>query len=187
MEKCEGLTRHLYRDGLRPGTATTAWADAWLEVLIIQDGSATLLSETIAHSSIRLDIVHQAVTDDVPDEVRRYLSGRTFLERQVCMSHNGEVMMDNLSFIALDSIDAELRTRLEEGIVPIGHIFSTRWIRKRPVENVPTVQNRLWERSGLPDPQAVRSYLLEMPETTCMLITETFRAGMRLGLPLSTS
>lgn len=186
MGKREDLTRHRYRDGLLPGMATTAWADAWLEVLIAQDGSATLLSETMAHSSVRLDVVHQAVTDEVPDDVRRYLSGRRFLERQVCMSHNGEVMMDNLSFVALDSIDAELRTLLEEGVAPIGHIFSTRWIRKRPVENIPIVQNRLWDRSGFPDPEAVRSYLLEMPETTCMLITETFRAGMRLGLPLNT-
>ncbi len=177
------VSRRLYREGLSPGAPTTLWAEAWLKVLLAQDGSATLLSETIAQGPVRLDVVHQVVTGDVPQDVRRYLSGKEFIERQVCMSCRGEVMMDNLSYIALDAIDPELRDYLEAGISPIGHIFDRRWTRKKPVPSLVSVQQRLWERSGAPDPSAVRSYLLETPHGACMLITETFRAGMRFGLP----
>ena len=92
--------------------------------------------------------------------------------------------MDNLSYIALDAIDRELRGYLEAGVSPNGHIFDRRWTRKKALPSLASVQRRLWQRSGEPDPSAVRSYLLEMPHGTCMLITETFRAGMRFGLPV---
>jgi chorismate-pyruvate lyase len=124
------------------------------------------------------------VTDNVSSDVRSYLSGENFIERHVCMSFRNEVMMDNLSYIALDAIDPELREFLEAGVSPIGHFFDRRWTRKKPLPGLASVQRRLWERSGEPDPSAVRSYLLEMPHGTCMLITETFRAGMRFGLPV---
>ncbi|PIT02445.1 hypothetical protein TSA1_18050 [Bradyrhizobium nitroreducens] len=179
------VSRRRYVEGLSPGSATAAWAEAWLKVLIAQDGSATLLCETIAQGPIHLDVVHQVVTSNVPPEVRDHLSGVEFIERQVCMSFRHEVMMDNLSYIALDAVDPELRGYLEAGISPIGHIFDRRWTRKKPVPALSSVQRRLWQRSGAPDPSAVRSYLLEMPHGACMLITETFRAGMRFGLPVA--
>lgn len=179
------VSRRRYADGLIPGTPTTIWAEAWLKVLLAQDGSATLLCETLAQAPVDLKVVHQAVSRAVPDEVVRHLSGNEFVERQVVMSFQGEVMMDNLSYAAVDSIDPELRNHLEAGISPIGHIFDRRWVRKRPIPSPVSIQDRLWQRAGVPDPTAVRSYVLEMPSGPTMLITEVFRAGMRLGLPVA--
>jgi chorismate-pyruvate lyase len=179
-----GASRRRYKEGLSPGNPAAVWADAWLRILLAQDGSATLICETIAQGPVRLDVMHQVVTGNVPPDVKIHLSGEEFIERHVCISFRDEVMMDNLSYIALDTIDPELRGYLEAGISPIGHIFDRRWTRKKPLPSLASVQRRLWERSGQPDPSAVRSYLLEMPHGTCMLITETFRAGMRFGLPV---
>ncbi len=183
----EALVRRRFLDGLPPDDPTTAWARHWLRVLLEQDGSATLLCELVAGGPIRLDVTHQIITDDVPDEVRRQLPGDAFIERQVCLSFDDEVMMDNLTYVACDRIDPALRQYLLDGTAPIGHLFDQRWTRKQTVEPIDDVVARLWGRSGLPDPAAVRAYLLQMPESTCMLITETFRAGMRWRLPTGSS
>ena len=37
----------------------------------------------------------------------------------------------------------------------------------------------------VPDPEAARTYVLEIENTSCMLITETYRSGMMQGLPLA--
>lgn len=183
MTSRPSVTRRRFDEGLEPGTPVALWAEALLKILLAQDGSATLLCETIAKGPVRLDVVHQAVTTYVPQDVRAYLSGETFIERQVCISTCDEVMMDNLSYVAVGTIDSELSDYLEAGISPIGHFFDRRWTRKKPVPSPASVQRQLWRRSGVPDLSAVRSYLLEMPHGTCMLITETFRFGMRFGLP----
>ena len=181
------VVRRRYHDGLESGTPGSIWAETLLKILIAQDGSATLLCETLAEGPIRLDVLHQVVTDSVPEIVKAHLLGEHFIERQVCMSARGEVMMDNLSYIALDTIDPEMRGFLEAGESPIGHIFNRRWTRKKPIPSPDSVQMRLWQRSGVPDPSAVRSYLVETPQGIGMLITETFRYGMRWGLPTATA
>lgn len=178
------LTRRLYHEDIVPGTVGAVWAESLLKVLISQDGSATLLCETLSGGDVRLDLIYQIVTDDVPEIVRTHLSGDRFIERQVCLSNGDEVMMDNLSYIATEMIDPEDRGSLEAGCSPIGHIFGRRWTRKTPIPSPESIQAQLWQRSGLPDPSAVRSYLLEAPQGVCMLITETFRRGMRSGLPI---
>lgn len=177
------VARRRFDEGLEPGTPVALWAEALLKILLAQDGSTTLLCETVAKGPVRLDVVYQAVTTNVPQDVRTYLSGEKFIERQVCISTHDEVMMDNLSYVALDTVDSELSDYLEAGIAPIGHFFDRRWTRKKPVPSLASVQRQLWGRSGVPDLSAVRSYLLEMPHGTCMLITETFRSGMRFELP----
>lgn len=178
------LRRRRYGDGVRPGTPLAQWSDAWLRVLLAQDGSATLLCETIVGAPVTLEVMHQTVTTDVPESPRQHLGGARFLERQVVMSFGGEVMMDNLTYVALDRLDPEVAAHLAQRQSPIGYIFASKSTKKRPVPCDGAVVDRLWSRSGLPDPQAVRSYVLDIDNVACMLITETYRAGMRHGLPV---
>lgn len=177
------LSRRRYTDGLTVGSTMAAWAEGWLKLLITQDGSATLLCEMIAHGPVQLTVHHQHATEQVPLEVKSNLPGRRFLERFVSLSSNGEVMMDNLSYIALDAIESDVRQILEEGRLPIGHLFEQMWVKKKPLSGMDALHARLWDRCGLPDPKAVRSYIVDTPYAKTMLITETFRYGMRLGMP----
>ncbi len=175
--------RRRFADGLQPGSATAAWAETLLKVLLAQDGSATLLCETIAGGAVQLTVLKQNITEHVPPEVRQHLPGQRFMERFVTLSSGGEVMMDNLSYIALDAMEPSVCKILEEGQVPIGHLFDRLWVRKKSLFGMESLHERLWAQSGLPDARAVRSYLVSTPAAPCMLISETFRAGMRRGLP----
>jgi chorismate-pyruvate lyase len=177
-------SRSRYRDGLPAGTPLATWAEAWLRVLLAQDGSATLLCETIAQGRVALEVTHQQVTTEVPQAVTANLGGRRFLERQVVLHHAGEVMMDNLTFVALDRIDPDVAALLTERRSPIGYIFERKSTKKRPVAPDVAILDRLWSRCGAPDPDAARSYVLDIDDRPCMLITETYRAGMRSGLPV---
>ncbi len=175
--------RRRFADGLKPGSATASWAETLLKVLIAQDGSATLLCEIIAEGAVQLTVLKQCITEHVPPEVRQHLPGERFMERFVSLSSGSEVMMDNLSYIALDAIEPSLCKILEEGRLPIGHLFDRLWVRKKTLSGMEALHARLWAQSGLPDPRAVRSYLVNTPAAPCMLISETFRSGMRRGLP----
>lgn len=177
--------RKRFAADLPAGSPYAQWVGMWRQMLLAQDGSATLLCETLANGPITLEVLHQTVTGDVPAEVRSYLPGTQFIERQVCMSHQGKVMMDNLTYVALERLSPDIRQHLEQGSSPIGHIFDTRLTRKRPVPCADSVLNRLWARCGLQDPQSARSYILEIEGRSCMLITEVYRAGMMQGLPLA--
>lgn len=179
------LVRRRYDEDVPSGTPLAVWSDAWLRVLLAQDGSATLLCETIVGAQVSLDVVHQSVTTQVPDTVRQQLGGRRFIERQVVMSYDGAVMMDNLTFVALDRIDPEVATHLAQRQSPIGYIFEAKSTKKRPVAQDDAILDILWSRCGLPDREAARSYILDIDNTACMLITETYRAGMRHGLPVA--
>lgn len=179
------LLRKRFDDGLAAGSPFAAWAAVWKKMLLVQDGSATLICETLAGGPVQLDVLHQKVTADVPAGVRAHLPGTSFIERQVCMSHQGEVMMDNLTYVALEQLDPEVQRHLEQGLAPIGYIFDIKLTRKRPVPCPEGVLSRLWQRCGVPDPEAARTYVLEIENTSCMLITETYRSGMMQGLPLA--
>ncbi|KIC07219.1 hypothetical protein RA19_24780 [Leisingera sp. ANG-M1] len=179
------LERKRFDDGVPAGSAFAKWAELWKQLLLVQDGSATLICEIISNCPVRLDILHQGVTEDVPAEVRAHLPGKRFIERQVCMSHNGKVMMDNLTYVSLEQLDDEVRRHLEQGYSPIGYIFDIKLTRKRSVTCPESVLAGLWARCGVPDPQSARSYVLEIENNSCMLITETYRAGMMQGLPLA--
>jgi chorismate-pyruvate lyase len=179
------LLRKRFDDGLTAGSPFAQWAAVWKKMLLVQDGSATLICETLADGPVQLDVLHQQITADVPAEVRAHLPGKSFIERQVCMSHRGEVMMDNLTYVALEQLDPEVQRHLEQGLSPIGYIFDIKLTRKKPVSCPEGVLDRLWQRCGVPDPEAARTYVLEIENTSCMLITETYRSGMLQGLPLT--
>lgn len=177
------LVRTCYDAAIPQGSKFRAWADMWKTQLLTQDGSATLICETLARGPIQLDVLYQEKTTHVPASVSKHLTGQNFIERQVILSHAGQVMMDNLTYISLEQLDSDVRFHLEQGQYPIGYIFDVKLTRKRAVPCPADVLDILWTRCGAPDPSAARTYVLEIENNSCMLITETYRAGMLLGLP----
>lgn len=155
----------------------------FLHLLMAQDGSTTRLCETVAGGPVELSVPLQHVTDDVPDTVRAGLPGGRFIERRVVLAAHGQVMMDNLSYIALDGLADDLRRDLEAGLVPIGHLLERMWHRRDFDDSgAAPLRTKLWDAAGLPDPEATRSYRVWIPEGPLMLITETWRRGMLIGL-----
>ena len=90
-----------------------AHARRLLTLLVAQDGSATRLCEALAGGPVTLKLLHQSPTENVPRAVRELLPGTRFIERITRLSTRGQVMMDNLSYIALEGIDRSLREELE--------------------------------------------------------------------------
>ena len=154
-----------------------------LRMLLAQDGSTTRMCEAIAGGPLTLVLLRQVVTERVPDAVRAVLPGTRFLERVTSLAAHGEVMMDNLSFIALDALPDAVRRGLEDGATPIGHLLDTLWVRRRPLdEGAAALCRGLWDAVGVPDPRAARAYSIWTPEGPRFVIAETFRRGMRYGL-----
>ena len=160
------------------GAADTRHAQRTLALLLAQDGSTTRLCEAIAAAPVTLQVLHQGITADVPQVVRAALPGTRFIERITCLAAHGEVMMDNLAYIALDGLAADLQRELESGSVPIGHLLARLWVRRAPLNDVHELQQRLWHSVGQPDPAATRSYTITTPEGPRMVIAETYRRGM---------
>lgn len=158
--------------------AQAVHARRMLQLLLTQDGSTTRLCEAIAKGPVSLHVVEQQVVDAVPAEVRSALPGARFIERITCLAAHGQVMMDNLSYIAIDGLPADVRRDLEGGVMPIGHLLSRMWVRRSFLNASPTLYERLWGAVGLPDVEASRTYCIATPEGPRMLIAETFRRGM---------
>ena len=154
-----------------------------LQLLLAQDGSTTRLCETIAGGPIALHLLAQTVTDQVPELVRRELPGTRFIERITSLAAHGEVMMDNLSYVALEGLAPDLRRDLEDGVMPIGHLLARLWVRRAPVTDAQALHERLWGRVGVPDAPAARCYRIVAPEGPLMLIAETYRRGMLMDRP----
>jgi chorismate-pyruvate lyase len=174
------LRQHFFQPSDTPAAA--AHARQVLQLLLAQDGSTTRLCETIAGGPVALHLLEQRVVDTVPAEVRTALPGTRFIERVTCLAAHGQVMMDNLSYIALDGLPADVRRDLEAGTMPIGHMLARLWVRRAFLPATPVLQERLWAAAGgLPDPPASRSYCIVTPDGPRMLITETFRRGMLDG------
>lgn len=153
-----------------------------LQLLLAQDGSTTRLCETIAAGPVALHLVAQRVTASVPPAVQAVLPGTHFIERITCLAAHGQVMMDNLAYIALEGLQADVRRDLEAGTMPIGHLLARLWVRRRFLEPVPALFERLWSAAGgLPDAGASRLYCIATPEGPRMLIAETFRRGMLMA------
>lgn len=149
-----------------------------LRLLLAQDGSTTRLCETIAAGAVTLQVLEQRVVDTAPAQVRQALPGASFIERITCLAAHGQVMMDNLCYIALEGLPGELRRELEGGRVPIGHLLARLWVRREFQVAAPQLCERLWAAVGLPDPAAARAYTIVTPEGPCMLIAEAYRRGM---------
>lgn len=155
-----------------------------LQLLLAQDGSTTLLCETVAGGPVTLQLLLQQQVQDVPPIVRSVLPGERFIERVTCLIAHGQVMMDNLSYIALDALAPDVQRDLEAGTMPIGHLFARMWTRRHFLAPQPVLHARLWAAvDGPPDAQASRSYSVVTPQGPCMLITETFRRGMLMQPP----
>ncbi|HEV7915110.1 MAG TPA: chorismate pyruvate-lyase family protein [Albitalea sp.] len=160
------------------GAAQAAHARHTLRLLLAQDGSTTRLCEAVAAGPITLQVLHQAPVTEVPAIVREALPGDRFIERITSLAAHGEVMMDNLTYIALQGLDVSLQRELEAGQVPIGHLLSRLWVRRESVPASPALQQRLWSSVGAPDPAATRAYRIVTPEGPRMLIAESYRRGM---------
>ncbi len=144
--------------------AQAAHARSVLRLLLAQDGSTTRLWEAIAGGPVSLCVAEQQIVHTVPAEVRAALPGAAFIERITCLAAHGQVMMDNLSYIALEGLPADVRRDLEDAAMPIGHILSRLWLRRSFLDAAPTLYERLWSVVGLPDPDASR--VINMPRRT---------------------
>lgn len=152
-----------------------------LRLLLAQDGSTTRLCETVAGGPVELWVYEQRSVDIVPTEVRAALPGTRFIERITCLAAHGQVLMDNLTYIALDSVAPDLQCDLEAATLPIGHLLARLWVRRASVELSPALTNRLWDVVGMPDAPASRSYRIVTPDGPLMLIAETYRRGMLMA------
>ena len=165
------------------GPVEAACAGRLLPLLLAQDGSTTRLCDTIAGEPVTLQLLHQAVTTEVPAVVHDALPGTRFIERITSLAAHGQVMMDNLSYIALEGINPLLRQELEAGRTPIGHLLPRLWVRRETVTDADALHDRLWRTVGTPDPAAARAYRILTPDGPCMLIAETYRRGMLMAMP----
>ena len=160
--------------------AQAATAHRVLPLLLAQDGSTTRLCETVAGGPVALWVYAQHTVDSVPAEVRAVLPGSRFIERITCLAAHGQVLMDNLTYIALDGLAPDLQRDLEAATLPIGHLLARLWVRRAAlaVTATPVLARRLWDVVGVPDAPASRSYSIATPEGPLMLIAESYRRGM---------
>jgi chorismate-pyruvate lyase len=153
---CLGCLRRLAETGLagEPGwsrrrfsepadQASEAWAPRLLDLLLTQDGSATRICERLSGGTVRLVVHAQSLTTEVPAIVRSQLPGSQFVERFVSLVRPAggrtEVMMDNLSYIALADLPDDVAEDLLSGREPIGHLLERIWLKRRELPDVPTV------------------------------------------------
>ena len=166
--------------------ADAAWAARTAALLLAQDGSATRLCELVAGGPVEL-VVHaqrELAEAEVPAAVRAQLPHGPLIERLVSLQAHGQVMMDNLSWLAPQALPPDIRQALAQGEAPIGHLLARMWIRRVTVAQPQPLWPPLWQRIGLPDPQATRSYAIHTHDGgAAMLITECFRRGMLMTLP----
>jgi chorismate-pyruvate lyase len=183
----QSLQRRCFGDASAPPTPA-AQANSILQLLLTQDGSTTRLCEAVAGGPVTLHVIEQQVLGTAPAEVRSVLPGAGFIERITCLAARGQVLMDNLSYIALDGLAPDVRRDLEDGVIPIGHLLSRMWVRRSFLDPSPALYAKLWDAVGLPDPDASRVYCIATPDGPRMMIAETFRQGMLMsrGLDVST-
>ncbi|CAG1018180.1 chorismate--pyruvate lyase [Burkholderiaceae bacterium] len=158
-------------------------ANQLLRLLLAQDGSTTRLCEAAAGGPVSLRVLSQQAHGHVPAVVRLQLPGERFIERITFLAAHGEVLMDNLAYIALEGLDPAIETVLLAGTLPIGHLLARMWVRREAVADAQDLPQRLWDAVGLPDPSATRCYRIVTPEGPRMLIAETYRRGMRMATP----
>jgi len=158
--------------------ASTPGAAALLRVMVEQDGSMTRLCEALAGAPVELRLRHQCLTHEVPPEVCGLLPGARFIERVTSLVSAGRVLADNLVYVALLGLDAELQQDLQTGRRPIGHLMDGRPHRRDVVQVGPAVLGRLWATVGVPTPEAMRCYTMRTPQGSAMLVCEALRRGL---------
>jgi chorismate-pyruvate lyase len=153
-------------------------AEAMLRLFLAQDGSTTRLCEALAGGRVSLQVLAQSVVPELPAHLAGALPGARFLRRLTSLGAQGQVMLDSISYIAIDAVDARIVSELEAGVTPIGHLLARLWTRRGFRAPDPLLFEELWPAVGEPDLSASRSYTVFTPEGPCMLIGETFRRGM---------
>jgi chorismate-pyruvate lyase len=149
-----------------------------LRLLMAQDGSTTRLCEAVAGGPVELLLIKQHVTSEVPAIVREQLPGTQFIERITSLAAHGQVLMDNLTYIALDGLEPAIDADLRAGTLPIGHLLARLWVRRERITQADELTRTLWNAVGLPDEAATRAYRITTPTSARMLIAETYRRGM---------
>ena len=147
-------------------------------MLLVQDGSTTRLCEALAGSEVSVRVFEQDVVSALPGPLQDALPGSKFIRRLSSLVANGAVLLDSLSFIALEGLQADVRRELEQADVPIGHLLGRLWTRRDFRRNDGLLFDELWQKTGMPDPAASRSYTIVSPDGPRMVIGETFRRGL---------
>jgi len=158
--------------------AQAAFAQALLRVFLTQDGSTTRLCEAIARDRVAIHLLEQAVVQQLPAQMGTALPGSRFLRRLTAIEAKGQVMLDSISYIAMDALGADIVQELEAGVTPIGHLLARLWTRRSFRADDTELFEELWLKVGDPDAQASRSYTVITPQGPCMIIGETFRRGI---------
>jgi chorismate-pyruvate lyase len=149
-----------------------------LRLLMAQDGSTTRLCEAVAGGPVDLVLIKQHVTVEVPAIVREHLPGTQFIERITSLAAHGQVLMDNLTYIALEGLEPAIDGDLRAGTLPIGHLLARLWVRRERIAQAGELMDTLWNAVGLPDASATRAYRIATPTSAQMVIAETYRRGM---------
>jgi chorismate-pyruvate lyase len=158
--------------------ARAEFARALLRLFLTQDGSTTRLCEAMARDRVTVHLLSQAVVPELPAHLKNALPGRSFLRRIIALAAEGQVLLDSISYIALDALDADSVARLEAGTTPIGHVLDDLWTRRNFRSQDDALFEELWREVGDADAQASRSYTVLTQQGPCMVIAETFRRGM---------
>lgn len=149
-----------------------------LRLLMAQDGSTTRLCEAVAGGPVDLLLINQHVTPEVPAIVREQLPGTQFIERITSLAAHGQVLMDNLTYVALDGLEPAIEADLRAGTLPIGHLLARLWVQRERIGPADELMGSLWKVVGLPDASATRAYRIVTPTSAQMVIAETYRRGM---------
>lgn len=147
-------------------------------MLLAQDGSTTRLCECLAGGTVSVRLLAQERTTELPAPLASVLPGSIFMRRLIALEARGHVLMDSLSFIALEGLAQDMRHALEEGVTPIGHLLARLWTRREFRSHDTQLFEQLWSQVGLADPAASRSYAVVTPKASLMVIAETFRRGL---------
>ena len=156
----------------------TECARALLRLFLLQDGSTTRLCETMARDRLTVHVLEQAVVHELPAHLAGALPGCSFLRRITALEMQKQVLLDSISYIALDALDADNVARLEAGTTPIGHVLATLWTKRSFRSEDVALFDEFWRVVGQADAQASRSYTVCTPQGPCMVIAETFRRGI---------
>jgi chorismate-pyruvate lyase len=148
-----------------------------LRMLLAQDGSATRLLEQLVGASTFVHVIDQYVTAKLPAHLEGELPGKRFLRRITSLASGPRVLLDSISYIALDVLPASVGQELEEGIRPIGHVLAPLWTRRTFRHRDDSMLEELWSAVGAPDPQSSRSLCIYTPRNPILLLAETYRRG----------
>lgn len=151
-------------------------------LLLAQDGSTTSLLESLGRDEVCVRVIEQCVVDQLPFELDGELPGTRFLRRLASLHANGHVLLDSLSYTAIDVLPRSVELELVEGAKPIGHVLSHLWTRREFRDRHNALLKELWDAVGDPDPPSSRTMCIHTPRAPCMLLAETFRAGVLVHL-----